>query len=103
MQPARERDLTFADDDGAVGLARALGIRTLTARLLLRRNIATVEAARKFLEPRLADMRAPDAMAGFPRAVERIDRALAAGETIGVFGDYDVDGITTCALVTRFL
>src|SRR5579871_3656016 len=106
MARALAGDLTVAvdslDEDGLF-LARALGVRPLTARLMARRGVGTVEQGRRFLAPRLADLRPPDAMAGFSRAVERIDRALRGGETIGVFGDYDVDGVTTCALLARFL
>ena len=103
--------LLSADPDRARELAEALGVQPLTAQLLLNRNITEPEHARRFLDPRLNDLRSPDggragaalAMAGFQRASERLARAVTDGETIGVFGDYDVDGLTTCALLTRFL
>src|SRR5439155_6187502 len=74
-------------------------------------RIVDPERGRRFLAPRLADLRSPDgglagathAMAGFSRAVERLGRAVLDGETVGVFGDYDVDGVTTCALLSRYL
>ncbi len=99
------------DPERARDLAAALGVRPLTAQLLINRRIDDPERARRFLDPKLGDLRPPDggaagaerAMAGFARAAERIVRALGAGETVGVFGDYDVDGLTTCALLTRFL
>lgn len=53
--------------------------------------------------PRLAELRPPAGLAGFERGVERIARAVQAGEPIAVFGDYDVDGVTTAALLTAFL
>lgn len=95
--------LSPSDPARASELALALGLSPLTAQLLLNRGIADAERGRRYLEPRLADLRRPDEMAGFARAVERLDRALAGGETIGLFGDYDADGVTSCALLTSFL
>src|SRR5262249_54842028 len=78
-------------------------IRPLTARLLVARGVAEADLATRFLAPRLADLRPPDGMADLPRALERLTAALAAGETIGVFGDYDVDGVTTAAILASAL
>ncbi|HEX7837792.1 MAG TPA: single-stranded-DNA-specific exonuclease RecJ, partial [Kofleriaceae bacterium] len=52
---------------------------------------------------RLAALRPPTGLAGMSRAVGRIADAVLAGRRIGVFGDYDVDGVTTAALLTAFL
>ena len=79
------------------------GIRPLTARLLVARGIAEADLAARFLAPRLADLRPPDGMADLQRALERLVAALSSGETIGVFGDYDVDGVTTAAVLTSAL
>ena len=90
----------------ATELGARIGLSALSAQLLINRGIDDPERARRYLEPRLADLRRPDgeqAMRGFQRAAERLDRALQAGETVGVYGDYDVDGVTSCALLTRFL
>ncbi len=75
----------------------------LTARVLVGRGIVRADAVSKFLEPRLSDLRRPDGMADLPRAVDRLVAALGAGETIGVFGDYDVDGVTTAATLASAL
>ena len=88
------------DESKAVALAAAMRIRPLTARLLVARGIAEADLAARFLAPRLADLRPPDGVADLPRAIERLTAALAAGEIIGVFGDYDVDGVTTAAILT---
>jgi len=95
----------LAPRDGAraQALADAVGLRPLTAQLLINRGVVDPEIARRYLEPRLAHLRSPVEMSGFQRAVERLDRALASGETVGVFGDYDVDGVTSCALLAQFL
>ena len=91
------------DESKAAALAMAMRIRPLTARLLVARGIVEAEPASRFLEPRLANLRPPDGMADLPRALDRLSAALAAGETIGVFGDYDVDGVTTAAVLASAL
>ena len=84
-------------------LALALGVRPVTARALAGRGIVDPALARAYLEPKLAELRPPAGLAGLSRAVDRICRAVCAGEQVGCFGDYDVDGVTTAALVTGFL
>jgi len=84
-------------------LAAALGVRSVTARCLAGRGIVDPDLARSYLEPRLAELRPPAGLAGLSRAVDRLCSAVCAGERIGCFGDYDVDGVTTTALVTGFL
>jgi single-stranded-DNA-specific exonuclease len=91
------------DEQRAGALAVAVGIRPLTARILAGRGIVVAEAAARFLAPRLADLRPPDGMADLGRALDRLEAALAGGEVIGVFGDYDVDGVTTAAVLTAAL
>jgi len=67
------------------------------------RGVVDGESGRAFLEPRLSELRAPEGLAGLRTAIERLVRALEGGETIGVFGDYDADGVTTTALLTGYL
>jgi single-stranded-DNA-specific exonuclease len=88
------------DESKVAALAAAMRIRPLTARLLVARGVAEADLASRFLDPRLANLRPPEGMADLPRAIERLVAALAGGETIGVFGDYDVDGVTTAAILT---
>lgn len=84
-------------------LANALRIRHATARCLAARGVIEARDAQSFIDPRLAALRPPSGLAGLPRAVTRIADAVERGERIGVFGDYDVDGVTTAALLTSFL
>ncbi|HSD85954.1 MAG TPA: single-stranded-DNA-specific exonuclease RecJ [Kofleriaceae bacterium] len=91
-------------DERIVGrLAGALGVKTATARCLVARGCVEPQDAQGFIDPRLAALRPPAGLAGLALAVERIADAVSKGERIGVFGDYDVDGITTAALLTSFL
>lgn len=84
-------------------IERALRVRPATARCLVARGASSADAARSLLEPRLAAIRPPRGLAGLSSAVERIATAVVRRERIGVFGDYDVDGVTTTALLTSFL
>lgn len=92
-----------ADERAIAALARGLGVSDITARVLLARGIRELADAKRFLAPRLGELRPPVGLAGFERGVERIARAVRDGEPIAVFGDYDVDGVTTAALLTTFL
>jgi single-stranded-DNA-specific exonuclease len=60
-------------------------------------------SASRFLSPRLADLRPPSGIADLSRALDRLVSAIATEETVGVFGDYDVDGVTTAAILTGAL
>jgi single-stranded-DNA-specific exonuclease len=91
------------DLDQARLLANELALAQPTALVMVGRGLGDPDIARRFLEPRLSALRPPEGMAGFARALERIARAVRTGEPIGVFGDYDVDGVTTAALLTSFL
>jgi single-stranded-DNA-specific exonuclease len=84
-------------------LATTLRVKPATARCLATRGVADPQDARGFIDPRLGALRPPAGLAGLVGAVERIADAVVRGERLGVFGDYDVDGITTCALLTSFL
>jgi single-stranded-DNA-specific exonuclease len=91
------------DDARAGALALALKLHPLAARVLAARGHAEPAAAEAFLAARLADLPDPFTMKGMDAAVARIARALEAGERIACYGDYDVDGVTSTALLTGFL
>ncbi len=84
-------------------LSRALGVRELTARVLVRRGVLEANQAQRFLQPRLAEMRPPHGIADLGRALERLTLALSRDESIGIFGDYDVDGVTSAAVLASGL
>ena len=80
-----------------------LHLRRLTATVLAARGLDEPAAVTRFLQPKLADLRPPDGIADLDRALDRLVPAVTAGERIGVFGDYDVDGVTTAAILTAML
>ncbi len=92
-----------ADEACVRGLAASLGTRGLTARILVARGHSTLERAVRFLSPRLADLRPPEGMADLEVAIDRIVHAVGKGEKVAVFGDYDVDGLTTAAILVLML
>jgi len=84
-------------------LCVALGLSRTAAQLLCRRGLHDLEVARRFLDPRLAQLTPPDLMADRAVAAERLARAVQTKERICVFGDYDCDGITSAAIMTHAL
>jgi len=84
-------------------LAEVLNVEPLVAQLLLQRGIETFDEARQFFRPNLNDLHDPYLMKDMDKAVARIEQAIADGENILVFGDYDVDGTTAVSLVSSFL
>ena len=81
----------------------AAGIPPLAAMVLCARGLDTPEKAAAFLDAGLGQLRNPLLMKDMDKAAARVARALADGETIAVYGDYDVDGITSTCLLTDFL
>jgi single-stranded-DNA-specific exonuclease len=79
------------------------GIEYLHAQLLYNRGVKTPEAMRRFLDARYDQLPDPLTLTGMEHALERIQRALANLEHITVFGDFDADGVTSAALMTRVL
>ena len=101
-----ETEWKYADlpDPSDVGvLCNELGIKEDVAQLLINRGITNFDQAKSFFRPSFEDLHDPFLMKGMDKAVERIEQALGNGETILVFGDYDVDGTTSVALVYSFL
>ncbi|HEY2626920.1 MAG TPA: single-stranded-DNA-specific exonuclease RecJ [Candidatus Udaeobacter sp.] len=73
------------------------------ARLLMRKGFATSEEVETFLRPRLSSLSDPFLLPNMRAAVERISRALDRHERLVLFGDYDVDGVTSIALLAEVL
>ena len=84
-------------------IADELSISPILAQLLLQRDIHTFEDARDFFRPDLLNLHDPFLMADMQLAVNRLTRAMQQNEKILIYGDYDVDGTTSVALVYKFL
>jgi len=84
-------------------LVREAGLSPLLAALLANRGLTTPAAAATYLGGSLDDLHDPFLMAGMKPAVDLLQSALAAGEHIRVWGDYDVDGVSGTALLVRAL
>lgn len=83
-------------------LTQRLGVPEIVARVLAGRDVDPAAAAH-YLEPTLRDLLPdPSRFRDMDKAVDRVFRALEGGERIAVFGDYDVDGATSSALLVRF-
>lgn len=99
----RRWEVAGADPALAGAIARAAGVPPLTGRILAGRGFSP-EDARRFVDPTLRELIPdPRTLLGMDAAVERVRRALAGGERICVWGDYDVDGACSTALVVRVL
>ena len=85
-------------------IADSTGLSPIIAQVLLNRGINTTESAKVFLDPELEDL--PDPKQEFPdliKSIDRIELAIKNGDRITICGDYDVDGMTSTALLIRTL
>ncbi len=92
-----------ADPQKVSQLSSELGIDPVLSELLVQRGINTFNEARAFFRPSLEGLHDPFLMKDMDKAAERLTRAVADGEKILVYGDYDVDGTTAVSLVFTFL
>lgn len=95
IKPANEKHITQLTED--------LRIHPALCRLLAVRGINDFEGAKHFFRPQLNHLHDPFLMKGMKQAVERITEAIEWHERIMVYGDYDVDGTTSVALMYSFL
>ena len=84
-------------------LQKELGVSSIIAALLVQRGMHTFDAAKAFFRPQWQDLHSPFSMQDMDKAVARINAALEEDQAIMVYGDYDVDGTTSVALMTSFL
>lgn len=95
--------LRSSDERLALATAQRLGVPEIIARVLAGRGV-DVDAASRFLEPTLREqLPDPSHLRDMDKAAARLADAVARGELVAIFGDYDVDGATSAALLYRFL
>lgn len=83
-------------------LAEAINVNPFLATLLLQRGITSFEDAKSFFRPKITDLPDPFIMQDMEKGVDRLEEALSQGEKILFYGDYDVDGTTSVALMMSF-
>lgn len=84
-------------------ISQALDISEILAQLLINRGVRSAEEAKGFLDCDLANLHNPFLLKGMKKAVQRIRKAKATGEKVMVWGDYDIDGITSVTLLMSVL
>ncbi len=95
--------LRNVDSQHVQRLVLEMGLPVSLARLLAARGVQTAEQAGKFLHPTLNDLHSPYLMTGLKAAVERLRAAIERGETVFIYGDYDVDGTTAIVVLKTAL
>lgn len=91
------------NDDLFEGLASSLNVSTIIGQLLVQRGIYTFDKAKEFFRPEISSLHDPFFMKDMDKAVARLNDAIFNEEKILIYGDYDVDGTTSVALVYSFL
>jgi single-stranded-DNA-specific exonuclease len=91
------------DQEVVNSLSSAININKVLSSILVKRNVTTYEEAKRFFRPALEHLHDPFLMKDMAKAVERLDKAIQNKEKILIYGDYDVDGTTSVALVYDFL
>src|SRR5262249_10298663 len=95
--------ITKHDRAAVAEMSARLGLKPIIAALLISRGYETYEKATRFLNPQMDHLHDPLLLKGMRDAVDRIQRAIEAGEKILIWGDYDVDGTTGTVLLRRAL
>lgn len=91
------------NEDAADMLTDELAISKVLAQALVARGIDTIEAAKDYLAPSFAKLIDPSCFADMDKAAQRIVEAIRRQEVIGIFGDYDVDGVCSATILQQFL
>ncbi len=92
-----------ASENTVTRLSKSLGISEVLSTVLVNRGITDEDEVMRFLHPDLKDLPSPFLIEGMERAVERIILALKNHEKIMLYGDYDVDGISSVSIVYLYL
>lgn len=98
-----EHRLTERQDMAALAIAQGYGVPDIVARVLAGRGV-TAEQTERFLDPTIRNLLPdPASLTDMDKAASRIAQAVTAREKVAIFGDYDVDGAASSALLKRFL
>ena len=95
--------LTERQDMAALAIAQGHGVPDIVARVLAGRGVSA-EQAERFLDPTIRELLPnPASLTDMEKAAARLADAIVAREKVAIFGDYDVDGAASSALIKRFL
>lgn len=103
MKAEKRWTIKPVDDEIVIKLGEQLKINPAVCRVLALRGVTDYESARLFFRPELSHLHDPFLMKGMKKAVDRISEGIEWHERIMVYGDYDVDGTTSVALLYSFL
>ncbi|MCD4711942.1 MAG: single-stranded-DNA-specific exonuclease RecJ [Clostridiales bacterium] len=90
------------DDNKIKGVMKVYNCSEIVAQLLIERKLDTKEKVDRFLNPTLEDLHDPFLLSDMPLAFERIKLAIERKESIWIYGDYDVDGITSIVILSKY-
>ena len=96
-------EIKIADSSLVKDLAKELNVSEIVAHLLVLRGITTFQDAKLFFRPEIEHLHNPFLMKNMQQAVARIEDAIAENQKILIYGDYDVDGTTSVAMMYSFL
>ncbi len=103
MLPTTRWKLSEVKEDIRALFAEEFKLNPIVSQILVNRSITDLETARRFLNPSLHDLHSPFLMKAMKEGVARLIRAVQGGEKVAIYGDYDADGITSLAILYRFL
>ncbi len=103
MLPTTRWKLSEVKEDIRALFAEEFKLNPIVSQILVNRGITDLETARRFLNPSLHDLHSPFLMKDMKEGVARLIRAVQGGEKVAIYGDYDADGITSLAILYRFL
>jgi len=83
--------------------SKELGISKILAQVLINRKVVTLSSAEKFLKPLITNLFSPYLFSDMPKAISLVNKAIENKDKVMVFGDYDVDGITSTVLLKNTL
>ncbi|MCC6421845.1 MAG: single-stranded-DNA-specific exonuclease RecJ [Phycisphaerales bacterium] len=99
MHTPKRWNMPQVDAEAARGLADRLNTSPLLAQILLNHGLMDVESCQSFLRPSLKSLHEPASLPNLQIAAERIAKAIRDGQSIVIYGDYDVDGITATSIL----
>jgi len=103
MKPEKRWTLKPAEQDSVNHIFKALNIHPALCRILALRGVKDFDTSKTFFRPELSHLHDPYLMKGMEKAVQRITEAIEWNERVLIYGDYDVDGTTSVAVVYSFL